>query len=73
MKENLIVNEFANLDDIFIVKRVIGLPGEKLWIVGGNVCANSQPLKEKYIRQKSTYSFNQLQYLLNSTGSGQSS
>lgn len=57
MKENLIVDEFANLDDVFIVKRVIGLPEEKHWIISGKVYVNSQPLEEKYIRQEPTYSF----------------
>ena len=57
MMKPLIRYQFTNFDDVFIVKRVIGLPGEKLWIVDGQVYINSQPLKEKYIRQKPTYSF----------------
>jgi signal peptidase I len=57
MMKPLVRYQFTNFDDVFIVKRVIGLPGERLWIVGGKVYVNNQPLKEKYIRQQPTYSY----------------
>ncbi len=43
-----------NLRDTFI-KRLIGLPGEKVQIKGGRVYINNQLLPEKYINEKLVY------------------
>ena len=42
------------LKDAFI-KRVIGLPGEKIEVKGGSVFVNDQPLREEYIAAKPDY------------------
>jgi signal peptidase I len=42
--------EKQNFHDAFI-KRVIGLPGEKIQVKGGRVYVNDQPLREDYIGQ----------------------
>ncbi|MBD2452039.1 signal peptidase I [Nostoc sp. FACHB-152] len=43
-----------NYHEAFI-KRVIGLPGEKVEVKNGQVYVNSSPLKEKYIEAKPNY------------------
>ncbi len=42
--------------DAFI-KRVIGLPGEKVKVKGGRVFVNDQPLREKYIEDEPHYDY----------------
>ncbi|MDX2097548.1 MAG: signal peptidase I [Leptolyngbyaceae cyanobacterium bins.59] len=42
--------------DAFI-KRVIGLPGEKVEIKGGRVYINGKPIREQYIADRPTYSW----------------
>lgn len=34
------------------IKRVIGLPGDRLWIAQGQVWVNGKPLKESYVPEK---------------------
>lgn len=46
--------EKQNFHDAFI-KRVIGLPGEKVEVKGGRVYINDQPLKENYIADAPQY------------------
>lgn len=46
-----------NYQDPFI-KRVIGLPGDKVEVKGGRVYVNDQLLREKYIEEKPNYNFN---------------
>lgn len=45
-----------NFKDAFI-KRVIGLPGEKVEVKQGQVYINNQPLKESYIADKPNYQY----------------
>lgn len=45
-----------NYQDPFI-KRVIGLPGDRVEVKGGRVYVNDQPLREKYIEEKPNYNF----------------
>jgi signal peptidase I len=48
--------EEQHFHDAFI-KRVIGLPGEKIEVKGGRVYVNDQPLSEKYIEDKPQYNY----------------
>lgn len=43
-------------DDAFI-KRVIGIPGDKVAVRGGRVYVNGEPLREKYLEAKPDYRF----------------
>jgi signal peptidase I len=43
-------------DDAFI-KRVIGIPGDKVAVRGGKVYVNGEPLREKYLEAKPDYRF----------------
>ena len=45
-----------NFKDAFI-KRVIGLPGEKIQVKGGRVYVNDKPLREKYIEEEPRYDY----------------
>ena len=45
-----------NFHDAFI-KRVIGLPGEKIEVKGGRVYVNDQTIRENYIEEKPEYQF----------------
>lgn len=46
--EVIILNNPRNTDQVFI-KRVIGLPGDKISISGGKVFINNEPLSEPYL------------------------
>ncbi len=48
--------EKQNFHDAFI-KRVIGLPGNKVEVKGGLVYVNNQPLREKYIEEEPRYNW----------------
>lgn len=39
------------------IKRVIGLPGDRVLIRGGRVSVNGKPLEESYVRFSATYNF----------------
>lgn len=41
-------------DDILLLKRVIGLPGEKVEVLGDEVYINGKPLDEPYVSSSST-------------------
>lgn len=45
-----------NFHDAFI-KRVIGLPGEKIEVKGGKVYVNDQPISENYLEDKPQYNY----------------
>ena len=51
-----IKKENPNLKDAFI-KRVIGVPGDKVEVKGERVYINDQPLREKYIEDSPHYQF----------------
>jgi signal peptidase I len=44
-------------DDVDLIKRIIGLPGDRLKIDHGQVFVNEQALTEPYIRFQATYSY----------------
>lgn len=48
--------EKQNFHDAFI-KRVMGLPGQKVEVKGGRVYVNNQPLREKYIEEEPRYNW----------------
>ncbi|MCA1995039.1 MAG: signal peptidase I [Coleofasciculus sp. S288] len=48
--------EQQNFKDAFI-KRVIGIPGDRVEVKGGAVYVNDQPLQEDYIEEKPNYNF----------------
>lgn len=48
--------EKQHFHDAFI-KRIIGLPGEKVEVKDGRVYINDRPLEEKYIEQRPNYRF----------------
>jgi signal peptidase I len=43
-----------NFKDAFI-KRIIGLPGEKVQVKGGKIYINDQPIAENYIQEPTNY------------------
>ncbi|MCA1647340.1 MAG: signal peptidase I [Chloroflexi bacterium] len=43
--------------DIDLIKRVIGLPGDRVRVMHGEVFLNGQPLTEPYIRFQASYNF----------------
>lgn len=45
-----------NFNEAFI-KRIIGLPGEKIEVKGGKVYVNDQPIRENYIEQNPEYQY----------------
>ena len=51
-----IQKENPNLKDAFI-KRIIGLPGDKIEVKGERVYVNDRPLQEKYIEAPAQYQF----------------
>ncbi len=44
-------------DDVDLIKRIIGLPGDRLRIDDGTVFINDQPLAEPYIRFQAPYTY----------------
>jgi signal peptidase I len=44
-------------DDVDLIKRIIGLPGDRLRIARGQVYINEQRLPEPYIRFQASYSY----------------
>ncbi len=44
-------------EDVDLIKRIIGLPGDRLMIRNGEVFINEQPLDEPYIRFSAGYSY----------------
>lgn len=40
-----------------LIKRIIGIPGDKILITDGKVIVNDKPLSEKYLAEKPDYSF----------------
>lgn len=45
---------------VVYVKRVIGLPGERLGIVGGRVHVDGRPLDEPYVRHRRAWDFDEV-------------
>jgi signal peptidase I len=44
-------------DDVDLIKRIIGLPGDRLRVEHGTVIINDKPLDEPYIRFQATYTY----------------
>lgn len=51
-----IIRENPNLKDAFI-KRIVGLPGDKVEVRGGRVYIDDQPLRENYIEAPPQYQY----------------
>lgn len=51
-----IIQENPNLKDAFI-KRIVGLPGDKVEVRGGRVYIDDQPLRENYIEAPPQYQY----------------
>ncbi len=49
-RDDVIVFKYPNNPDVAYVKRLIGLPGEKLEMIGRTVDIDGKPLKEDYTR-----------------------
>src|SRR5437667_9041581 len=47
-------------EDIDLIKRVIGLPGDRVRVLRGEVFINGQPLAEPYIRFQASYNYPQI-------------
>jgi signal peptidase I len=45
---------------VVYVKRVIGLPGERLGIAGGRVHVDGRPLDEPYVRHRRAWDFDEV-------------
>lgn len=43
------------------IKRIIGLPGERIAIIDGNVRVNGEPLDEPYVRNRSAWTLPEVQ------------
>ncbi len=52
---DIIVFRSVNTPDLDLIKRVIGLPGDKVLIQGGRVIVNGQTLNEPYINAAPNY------------------
>lgn len=44
-------------DDVDLIKRIIGLPGDRLRVDHGQVVINDEPLEEPYIHFQATYTY----------------
>lgn len=53
---DIVVFEHPTAPQRSLIKRVIGLPGERLEIVSGQVWINGQPIEEPYVREPGLYS-----------------
>ncbi len=53
----VVSTEGLHLSEPYLIKRVVGLPGEKLEIRKGVVYINDQALGETYIQNKATYNY----------------
>lgn len=50
-------NSSNNLSNTAFIKRIVGLPGEKLEVKQGKVYINDRPLQENYIQEPAEYQF----------------
>lgn len=48
---DVVVFPFQYQEDTYYIKRIIGLPGETIQIISGQIYINGQPLKENYGRE----------------------
>jgi signal peptidase I len=66
---DIIVFKFPYLDHPHFVKRVIGVPGDRLKLVDGKVYIDGKPLKEPYVVHDSTAGYDPLNYAFPPVGS----
>lgn len=52
---NIIVFKNPNNESQFFIKRIVGLPGEKVTISGDKVLINDEPLEERYLTSSFVY------------------
>ena len=46
---------------VVYIKRIVGLPGERIGIVNGTVLVNGRPLDEPYVRNRSAWALSEVQ------------
>jgi len=46
---------------VVYIKRIVGLPGERIGIVNGTVLVNGRPLDEPYVRNRSAWTLAEVQ------------
>ena len=51
-RDDVVVFHYPRDPSKSYIKRVIGLPGDRLWIVDGQVWVNGKPLRENYVPEK---------------------
>lgn len=69
MLQEYILSEPAypvSLSGTYLMRRVIGLPGERVAVVGGQVYINDQPLQETYTKEQANYILKQVAIPANS-------
>lgn len=69
MLQEYILSEPAypvSLSGTYLMRRVIGLPGERVAVVGGQVYVNDQPLQETYTKEQANYILRQVTIPANS-------
>lgn len=59
-RTDIIAFKFPENEEETYLKRVIGLPGERVKVSEGRVWINGKPIKESYIREAPTYKYEEV-------------
>lgn len=63
-RADIVIIDAPHLPDKFYIKRIIGLPGERVRILDGKIYINDQLLQENYIPPIETTTYNETEWLL---------